>query len=87
MSSKLNTYEFKVRTNSGTDFVCLMPATNYMDAVSKFSTQGFAVAINGRIVLTTAINDFAVVKLEDGIESYKGFAEQHSDLLKGLRLM
>ena len=87
MSIKLNTFEFKVRTNSGAEFVCIMPALNYMDAVSKFSTQGFAVTVEGRILLTAAVNDFSVEKVAEGSDLYKEFAERHSDLLKGLRLM
>lgn len=87
MSTKLSTFEFNIRTNSGAEFICIMPALNYMDAVSKFSTQGFAVTLEGRILLTSAVNDFAVLKVAETSDVYKEFAEKHSELLKGLRLM
>lgn len=60
MSSKLNTYSINVVTNSGSNHQCLIPALNYMDAVSKFSTQGFAVTMQGRIILTSSVSDFSI---------------------------
>lgn len=87
MSTKLSTFKFNVSTSAGTQFECVLPAINYMDAVSKFSGQGFVVAMNGRIILSSAINDFQVEKVDDTIETYMQFSNQNSELLKGLRLL
>lgn len=87
MATKLNTFQYTILTNAGKTRVCLLPALNYMDAVSKVMSQGFLISLEGKVVPSTSISDFDVVRLEEGTQIYQDFAKKNEELLRGLRLM
>ena len=86
MAPRMTAYEYVITTNTSKVLTCLLPAMNYMDAVSKLTAQGYIVSTEGVIVPQASISDFRIKQLE-GLDAYVSFTKANEELLKGLRLL
>lgn len=86
MAARLNTYIYKITTTANTEVTCLLPASNFSDALTRFMNQGFLVTMEGKILPYTACTLIELKLESEGADSYLAFAKSNEDLMKGLRL-
>lgn len=84
--SKLRTFELTAILNNGETEKIILPSVNLMAAITRVTSTGFSVNIEGQIVMAQAISKLTCKDVGDeGV--YLKFVKDNEQLLKDLRQM